>query len=136
MTAERATRMLRVSPESNPLQMTVALSRSHHSPKVDLIRSRLGIHKTISSGSLGLKAGLICEGLAHVYLHIGPGTNQWDTCAPQTILHEAGGKITDTSNGALQYNCPEPRNLRGVIASNGTIHDRIVETSQSVLTGL
>jgi 3'(2'), 5'-bisphosphate nucleotidase len=132
---EKATRLLRVSPESNPLRMTVALSRSHHSPEVDLIRGRLGIHKSISLGSLGLKAGLICEGLAHLYLHIGLGTNQWDTCAPQAILHEAGGRITNASNAALQYNSAEPRNLGGVIASNGTIHDRIVETTQSVLAG-
>jgi 3'(2'), 5'-bisphosphate nucleotidase len=133
VTAEGATRMLQVSPESNPLQMTIALSRSHHSSNVDLVRRRLEIHKFIASGSLGLKVGLIAEGLAHLYVHVGLGTNQWDTCAPQAILHEAGGRMTDTSNAALPYSCAEPRNLLGVIASNGTIHDRIVETTQSVL---
>lgn len=135
MTAERATRILRVSPESNPFHMTIALSRSHHSPNVDLIRGRLGIEKAISYGSLGLKAGLICEGLAHLYLHIGLGTSQWDTCAPQAILHEAGGRVTDTSNAPLQYNCAEVQNLGGVLASNGTIHDRIAKATHSVIDG-
>jgi hypothetical protein len=33
----------------------------------------------------------------------------------------------------LRYNGPDVRNTRGVIASNGIIHDRIARTAQSVL---
>ena len=53
--------------------MTVALSRSHHSPQVDLICDRLGIKETIRSGSIGLKVGLICEGRAHSICMPGSG---------------------------------------------------------------
>ena len=131
----RATRLLQVSRESNPLAMTIALSRSHHSPDVDVIRREFGIDNTICSGSMGLKVGLICEGRAHLYLHTSRQTSQWDTCAPDIILREAGGRMTDLLNAPLRYNGPEVRNLHGVIASNGTIHDRIVEAAQSALTG-
>ena len=133
LTENRTTRLLRVYPESDPLEVTIALSRSHHSPKVDIIQRELRIKNAISSGSIGLKVGLICEGRAHVYVHTSRHTSQWDTCAPDVILHEAGGRMTDLLNAPLRYNKPEVRNLHGVIASNGTIHERIAKAAQSVL---
>ncbi len=129
-------RKLRVSPEIEPSRMTVALSRSHDSMQVDEVRRRLGINRSVRSGSLGLKVGLICEGRAHLYLHIGSRTYQWDTCAPDVILREAGGVMTDIRGVALSYNLPEPRNLRGVIASNGPIHERIIEAAGQVMKEL
>lgn len=131
----RHTRLLQVSKESNPPGMTIALSRSHPSSDIDVIQRQLGIDKTVCSGSMGLKVGLICEGRAHLYLHTAPHTSQWDTCAPEIILHEAGGRMTDAFNAPLRYNESEVRNLRGVIASNGAIHDRIAQAAQASLTG-
>jgi 3'(2'), 5'-bisphosphate nucleotidase len=133
LTENGVTRRLRVSSESNPALITLALSRSHPSTDVDLIQRELGITNTIQSGSLGLKVGLICTGQAHLYLHTTPKTCQWDTCAPDVILHEAGGRMTDLMNQPLRYNGPEVRNLNGVIASNGIVHDRIVQAGRSVL---
>jgi len=127
-----ARRRLLVSTEADPSRMTVALSRSHHSPQVDLICDRLAIKETIRSGSIGLKVGFICEGRAHLYLHTGARTYQWDTCAAEAILREAGGQMTDAYGAPLRYNDSELRNLRGVIASNGAAHDRIVEITKSV----
>ena len=126
---------LRVSPESTLSRMTIAISRSHHSPQVVAIQQRLGVSGAIRSGSLGLKVGLICEGRAHLYLHMGGRTSQWDTCAPDAILREAGGRMTDIFNAPFRYNDPEVANLHGVIASSGAIHDRIVEAVQSELRG-
>jgi 3'(2'), 5'-bisphosphate nucleotidase len=70
-----------------------------------------------------------------VYLHTDARTCQWDTCAAEAILREAGGKMTDTYGVPLRYNVPELRNLRGVIASNRTAHDRIVEITKSMASG-
>jgi len=131
----RATRLLQISRESNPRAMTIALSRSHHCRDVDVIRGQLGITNSICLGSMGLKVGLICEGRAHLYVHTSGHTSQWDTCAPDVILQEAGGRMTDLFRAPMRYNGPEVRNLRGVIASNGTIHDRIAEAAQSALAG-
>jgi 3'(2'), 5'-bisphosphate nucleotidase len=131
LTENRTSRLLRVSRELDPTAMTIALSRSHHTADVDLIQRELGITNTISSGSLGLKVGLICEGPAHLYVHSNPHTSQWDTCAPDIILHEAGGRMSDLLNAPLHYNSREVRNLNGVIASNGMIHDRIAKARRS-----
>ena len=118
---------LRVSQETDPQRMTVALSRSHHSPVIDSICTRLHIARSIRSGSIGLKVGMICEGRAHLYLDMSVRTSLLDTCAPAALLQEAGGRMTDLKGMQLRYDSPELRNLNGFIASNGTIHDRIVE---------
>jgi len=127
------TKRLRVSELGDSTKMVAAMSRSHHSPTVDSIRERLGITKDVRSGSVGLKLGLIAEGHAHVYIHAGSRTNQWDTCGPEAILREAGGRVTDNNGNRLNYNVPEVRNLHGIIATNGTIHDRVVDATQAVL---
>jgi 3'(2'), 5'-bisphosphate nucleotidase len=123
---------LRVSRESNPRHMTIAVSRSHHSPAIDVVCKRLMIRKAIQSGSIGLKVGLICEGRAHLYLDMSGRTSQWDTCAPVALLQAAGGRMTDLKGTPLRYNSPDLRHRNGLIASNDTIHDRIVEAANYV----
>jgi 3'(2'), 5'-bisphosphate nucleotidase len=124
---------LHVSPEHVASRMTIAESRSHRSARVQAIRQRLRIPESILTGSVGLKIGIVCEGRAHVYVHAGHRTHLWDTCGPEAILSEAGGRMTDVSNAPLRYDTPEVRNLHGIIATNGVIHDRVVQATQSVL---
>jgi 3'(2'), 5'-bisphosphate nucleotidase len=127
------TKRLHVAMITDTSKMAVAMSRSHSSPKVDLINHRLGITRQIQSGSVGLKIGLLAEGRAHVYVHLGAKTNQWDTCAPQVIIEAAGGKMTDRDGQPLLYNIAEIRNLNGVVASNGAMHERVIEEIQKVV---
>ncbi|HEY8461088.1 MAG TPA: 3'(2'),5'-bisphosphate nucleotidase CysQ [Blastocatellia bacterium] len=128
-----STKRLRVAPVSDPSQMVMAMSRSHPSRKVKVIGEKLGVSKYIRHGSVGLKFGLIAEGRAHLYINTTSATSQWDTCAPEAILREAGGLVTDCNGGALVYNQPEVRNLRGIVASNGMIHDLALEVTAETL---
>lgn len=131
--ADGITSALRVSRERAASRMAIAESRSHRSARVGAIRERLRIKDSIRMGSVGLKVGLVCEGRAHLYIHTGGRTRLWDTCGPEAILREAGGKMTDVSNNPLRYDIREAQNLNGIIASNGVIHDRAVQVTQSVL---
>jgi 3'(2'), 5'-bisphosphate nucleotidase len=127
------TKRLHVSTIADSTKMIAAMSRSHHSPKVDSIKARLGITQQVQSGSVGLKVGLLAEGRAHLYLHLGAKTNQWDTCAPQAIIEAAGGLMTDRDGQPLHYNIAEIRNLNGVVASNGVMHERVIAETQRAL---
>ncbi len=127
------TKRLRVDPQTDTRRMTAAMSRSHHSPQVDRVRNALGIAGEARSGSVGLKVGLLAEAKAHVYIHIGTKTNQWDTCGPAAILTEAGGVITDNYGQPLDFNTPNVRNLHGIIASNGTAHESLVQAVRDVI---
>ena len=126
-------RQLQVSRESNPGQATIAASRSHDSAMSQQIRQALGIGYVVRVGGVGLKVAMICEGQAHVYIHAGAGTNQWDTCAPEIILLEAEGQMTDTANISIAYNTANPQNLQGVIASNGFLHSSAVAAARKIL---
>ncbi|MDP2561943.1 3'(2'),5'-bisphosphate nucleotidase CysQ [Psychrobium sp. 1_MG-2023] len=60
-------------------------------------------YRLVPMGSATLKAGLVAEGGADIYMRVGP-TGEWDTGAAHCILTEAGGDITDLSLNRLTYN--------------------------------
>ena len=128
-----STRRLQVHPESDPAAMIAAMSRSHSSPVVSVILERLGVSRLLQSGSVGLKMGLLAEGAAHLYLHPAQKTNLWDTCGPEAILREAGGVVTDVNGDPLRYTDATVRNLRGIVASNGVMHGRIISILREAL---
>jgi 3'(2'), 5'-bisphosphate nucleotidase len=130
------TKQLRVSAESSLPRMTVALSRSHHIPVIDRIRDRLGITDVVVCGSFGLKAGLICESRADLCIYPGNNTHQWDTCAPEAIIAEAGGVVTDVNGRPIHYNQRGLRNEAGLIATNGKAHEHIVRITHDVVCAL
>jgi len=91
------------------------------------------VREEVRRGSVGIKVGLICERQCDLYVHLSPRTKQWDTCAPEIILTEAGGKITDLFGEPLRYNVLEVQNRNGLVASNGTVHDEIVDALAPLL---
>jgi 3'(2'), 5'-bisphosphate nucleotidase len=127
--AERA----RVSDKTEVRQVRLAASRNHRSPRMDVVVRALGIEEEVQRGSVGIKVGLIIERQCDVYVHLSPRTKQWDTCAPEVILREAGGRMTDLFGGPLDYNTPDVQNRNGLAASNSAIHERIIETLAPLL---
>ena len=107
--------------------MRLAASRSHRSPRMDNVVRSLGIKEEVRRGSVGIKIGLIVEQQCDLYIHLSPRTKQWDTCAPEVILREAGGTITDLFGRALTYNSLDLQNRNGVAATNGVAHQQVIE---------
>jgi 3'(2'), 5'-bisphosphate nucleotidase len=123
----------RVSDQKIVSQMRLAASRSHRSPRMNTVVTRLGFKDEIRRGSVGIKIGLIIERKCDVYIHLSPRTKQWDTCAPQLILTEAGGRLTDLFGQPLLYNVRELQNRNGLVATNGAAHEEIIETLAPLL---
>jgi 3'(2'), 5'-bisphosphate nucleotidase len=94
---------------------------------MDLVMRALGLKEEVRRGSVGIKVGLIIEQQCDVYIHLSPRTKQWDTCAPEVILSEAGGRISDLFGEPLGYNNVDVQNRNGLVASNGAAHERIIE---------
>jgi 3'(2'), 5'-bisphosphate nucleotidase len=93
-------------------------SRSHLEGKEKNFIKENHISNILFIGSAGLKMGLIAEGKADIYLSFSSRTCQWDTCAPEIILKEAGGELTDIEGEEFIYNRRELRNLNGILATN------------------
>jgi 3'(2'), 5'-bisphosphate nucleotidase len=124
----------RVSDTRDISAMRLAASRSHRSPRMDKVIQAFGLREEVLRGSVGIKVGLIVEQQCDLYIHLSPRTKQWDTCAPEIILHEAGGRLTDLFGRPLHYNDVEVQNRNGVVASNGFSHESVVASLQPLLT--
>jgi 3'(2'), 5'-bisphosphate nucleotidase len=114
-------------------EMRLAASRSHRSPRMNKVVDQFGFKEEVQRGSVGIKIGLLIEQQCDVYIHLSSRTKQWDTCAPEVILTEAGGRITDLFGYPLNYNVPDVQNRNGLIASNGVSHDQIIKTLAPLL---
>jgi len=123
----------RVSAHRDLRTMRLAASRSHRSPRMDRVVRAFGLQEEVLRGSVGIKVGLIVEQQCDIYIHLSPLTKQWDTCAPQIILHEAGGSLTDLFGQPLRYNVADVQNRNGVVASNGVAHQTIIESLEPLL---
>ena len=122
-----------VSNKTDIARMRLAASRSHRSPRMNKVVARFGFREEVQRGSVGIKIGLLVEQQCDVYIHLSPRTKQWDTCAPQLILTESGGKLTDLFGEPLNYNVPDVQNRNGLVASNGVAHEEIIETLAPLL---
>lgn len=126
-------RALRVSQETALRRFRLVVSRSHRAQLVDTIIARMGLNRERSIGSVGLKIGLIARGQADFYVHPNPGTKEWDTCAPEVIVREAGGVMTDCWNRWLRYNQRDVTRRFGVLTSNATQHQALSDIVAEVL---
>jgi 3'(2'), 5'-bisphosphate nucleotidase len=123
----------KVSDKQIVSEMRLAASRSHRSPRMNRVVTEFGFQDEVQRGSVGIKIGLLIEQQCDVYIHLSSRTKQWDTCAPQVILTEAGGRMTDLFGYPLNYNVPDVQNRNGLVASNGVSHDQIIETLAPLL---
>ena len=124
---------LHVSENKDLNSMSLAASRSHRSPRMDRVVKALEIKDEVNRGSVGVKVGLIIDRQCDLYIHLSPRTKQWDTGAPEAILNEAGGRMTDLFGYPLKYNSAEVQNRNGIVASNGLAHDEIISRLKPLL---
>jgi 3'(2'), 5'-bisphosphate nucleotidase len=101
---------------ADPAALRLVGSRSHHDPLLDRLVELLGITDVEPCGSVGVKCGRIAEGRRDLYVHPVPYLKEWDTCAPEVILTEAGGHVSDCRGDPLRYNKPDPRQPHGIVA--------------------
>jgi 3'(2'), 5'-bisphosphate nucleotidase len=125
---------MQVSDKTDFTEMNLASSRNHRSPRMYRIIEEFGFKKEIQRGSVGLKVGLIAERICDLYVHLSARTKYWDTCAPQIILEEAGGRMTDIFGFPLRYDLQDVQNHNGILASNNLAHEESLQRLKPLLT--
>lgn len=116
-----------VSDKSEIKNMILVKSRSHATDKLLNLINNNKFAAVITSGS-SLKGCLIAKGEADIYYRFGP-VNEWDICAMNAIINEAGGIVTDLKGKILKYN-KEDTLIQGFIASNNKIHSNLVKLGE------
>lgn len=120
-----------VSQKTAMHDMSVVVSRSHTEPESQKIATDMGVTSFFPCGSVGLKISLLVTQQADIYYYLRGYTKEWDTCAPEIILHEAGGCLTDTKGHALVYNQEDVTRPHGVVGTNGNIHTDILRSIEA-----
>lgn len=103
-----------------------------------IIAQRLGIQNEPVRMDSQAKYATVASGNADLYLRlptkVGYFEKIWDHAAGTLIVQEAGGRVTDLSGAPLDFSLGrELRNNRGVVVTNGKLHDQVLEVVQSVV---
>jgi len=111
-------RRLAVSSRKGP-DAVMLVSRNHRLPKEIEIAAEIGIRSFKEVGSAGLKLCLVAEGVGDIYVNSSDKTSEWDICAGDVILSEAGGILRDLKGERIKYNKKDVRNWDGFRAESG-----------------
>lgn len=112
---------------SDPGALRLVGSRSHAEPVLADMQRALGIEDVQPSGSAGIKCALIAEDRRDLYIHPSPHLKEWDTCAAEVLLVEAGGRVTDCVGQPLEYNKASPVLPDGIVACAEDVADAVLE---------
>jgi 3'(2'), 5'-bisphosphate nucleotidase len=104
------------------------------------VAERLGVTAAPVRIDSQCKYAAVGRGEASIYLRLPTRKDYqekiWDHAAGALLIEEAGGRVTDVRGVELDFGQgPTLKNNTGVIATNGTFHDRVVEAVQAVLAG-
>lgn len=128
---------IRVSGHSSPSEARTVESfesgHANHSSQ-SVVAKSLGIAREPVRMDSQAKYGVVARGEAEIYLRmpspktLGYRENIWDHAAGILIVEEAGGRVTDIHGNPLDFTRGRKlTNNRGVAASNGRFHDKIIE---------
>lgn len=130
---------LRVQPQAETLR--VCVSRSHRGAAVDAVLQALPTTATVPLGGLGCKLVAIASQHpplpavdAYVGVAIKSAPKDWDLAAPDLILTEAGGQLSDFAGQPLRYNCADLQHWGGILASNRSDHDNLCAQASRALS--
>jgi 3'(2'), 5'-bisphosphate nucleotidase len=70
----------------------------------------------------------VAQGVADVYLYPQPGTKRWDSCAPEAILRELGGVVTDKFGKDIVYpTTGDMLNQSLICTMDKGVHEKIIQ---------
>ena len=83
--------------------------------------------RVIETYSGGVKLAIVARGEADIYANTYEKFYDWDICAGQILVTEAGGIVTDLSGGAIAYQASDFSQQKGLLATNGKLHENVLK---------
>ena len=116
---------------------SVVAAHAAHSVQAG-IAERLGISAPPYRIDSQCKYAVVARGEASIYLRLPRDTSYrekvWDHAAGVVVIEEAGGRVTDLDGRPLDFSHGRLLgNHRGIVATNSTIHDRVLEACRAEL---
>ena len=83
--------------------------------------------RIVETYSAGVKLAMVARGDVDMYVNTYAKFSDWDICAGDILVTEAGGLATGISGNALRYGTPGNSQQDGLLATNGHLHSLAVQ---------
>lgn len=113
---------LSASKRSVPGELRVGISRLNPDEGLGKCLAAAGLAPRAVQMGASVKHLALARGDLDAVLNLSPGEQEWDTCATEVILAEAGCTVTDGDARPFRYNQKDLYRRRGSVASNGLCH--------------
>ncbi len=113
---------LRTSQRTRIEEFRIGISRHLAPPALLAWLAREGLEAGVLRSGASIKYTALARGDLDAVVTATFGEKEWDSCAPELIIHEAGGRVSDADGARLRYNQPDVGRPRGVVSSNGACH--------------
>ena len=137
---DRTARPAKANSTDDPRTLRIITSvEARHSDrdKQEALSQVLGLVSPALRMDSQAKYAALARGEADIYTRIPPPDrpnkreNIWDHAAGTIVLEEAGGRVTDLDGNPLDFSLGAKLIAnRGIVASNGVIHDRVLQFTQ------
>jgi 3'(2'), 5'-bisphosphate nucleotidase len=113
---------VRTSRRSEPGELRVGISRLNPDEGLGKCLAASGLAPRAVAMGASVKHMALARGDLDAVLNLSPAEQEWDTCAPEVILREAGCTVTDGDGKPMKYNQKDLFRRRGSVWSNGLCH--------------
>lgn len=113
---------LRVPAHVPPDGLRVGVTRTAATGRLRTFLKETDLAARAVSMGASTKLMALARGDLDAVVNLSPGEQDWDTCAPDAILREAGGTYTDTTGSAFVYNGADVTHRRGSLAAGPAAH--------------
>ncbi len=105
------------------------LTQSHSNPAKPpkpVVR-RLQPGKVVETYSAGIKLAQVARGEVDLYVNDYPEFHDWDVCAGEVLVVEAGGVVSEHTGDPVRYGIVGAKRKSGLLASNGVLHAEAIQ---------
>jgi 3'(2'), 5'-bisphosphate nucleotidase len=122
----------RVSRQADVSAAVLVQSRSKPGQPPKAVVQAIQPGRVVETYSAGIKLALVARGEVDCYVNDYRGFHDWDICAGQVLVEEAGGRVSEFNGTPIRYGQGERMLRRGMLASNGLIHEELIRRLASL----
>jgi 3'(2'), 5'-bisphosphate nucleotidase len=106
-------------------------SRSKHPDKPSAQVKAFAPARLVETYSAGIKMALVARGEVDLYVNNYSAFHDWDICAGDILVTEAGGRVTELTGQPIRYGTEGAWQRGGMLASNAVLHEAALAAWQA-----
>ena len=82
--------------------------------------------QVVETYSAGVKMAMVARGEVDLYVNTYANFSDWDICAGDILVTEAGGAVSEIAGAPIRYGTPGNSQRGGLLACNGALYPAVV----------